>query len=168
MFVDLIKNRKGKEKMAQYEGGSINQPGGKSKSTKAPTGGSINKPGGKPKNKPVSKIDDVASRQKAARRKYEAQKIQKSSMAYQQAQSGKFAKGVAATKAAGTATNIIDEYTVVKGDTLSQIAKNYYGSGSKPYWELIQKANSDLIKDANLIYPGQVFKIPVLPDEMKK
>ena len=63
---------------------------------------------------------------------------------------------------------IIAEYTVKKGDTLSQIAKNYYGSGSQKYWKLIQDANKDTIKDPNLIHPGQVFKIPVLPDELKK
>ena len=62
----------------------------------------------------------------------------------------------------------IAEYTVKKGDTLSAIAKEYYGSGAKPYYELIQKANPDLIKDVNLIYPDQVFKIPVLPPELKK
>jgi nucleoid-associated protein YgaU len=60
------------------------------------------------------------------------------------------------------------EYTVKKGDTLSQIAKNYYGFATQPYWKLIQDANKDIIKDANLIYPGQVFKIPELPEAMKK
>ena len=62
----------------------------------------------------------------------------------------------------------IAEYTVKKGDTLSAIAKKYYGSGGKAYYELIQKANPDLIKDVNLIYPDQVFKIPELPPELKK
>jgi|WetSurMetagenome_2_1015567.scaffolds.fasta_scaffold997760_1 nucleoid-associated protein YgaU len=55
-----------------------------------------------------------------------------------------------------------------KGDTLSQITKNHYGFATQPYWKLIQDANKDLIKDANLIYPGQVFKIPELPEAMKK
>jgi len=66
------------------------------------------------------------------------------------------------------ASGIIASYTVKKGDTLSQIAKNYYGSGSSQYWKLIQEANKDIIKDANLIKPGQVFKIPVLPESLKK
>ena len=66
------------------------------------------------------------------------------------------------------APSMMAMYTVKKGDTLSQIAKNYYGSGSQPYWKLIQDANKDLIKDANLIKPGQVFKIPKLPEELKK
>ncbi|MBN2072372.1 MAG: LysM peptidoglycan-binding domain-containing protein [Actinobacteria bacterium] len=63
---------------------------------------------------------------------------------------------------------IIARHTVVRGDTLSAIAKKYYGSASKPYWELIQKANSGIIKDANLINVGQVFVIPELPEELKK
>ena len=75
-------------------------------------------------------------------------------------------KGVAG--AVGAAAKFIGEYTVKKGDTLSAIAKKYYGSGAKPYYELIQKANTDIIKDVNLIYPDQVFKIPVLPPELKK
>ncbi|MFC2145015.1 LysM peptidoglycan-binding domain-containing protein [Actinomycetota bacterium] len=63
-------------------------------------------------------------------------------------------------------SKFIAEYTVKKGDTLSAIAKKYYGSATKPMWEVIQKANN--IKDANLIYPGQVFKIPELPPGLKK
>ncbi|MCJ7473219.1 MAG: LysM peptidoglycan-binding domain-containing protein [Actinobacteria bacterium] len=63
-------------------------------------------------------------------------------------------------------SKFIAEYTVKKGDTLSAIAKKYYGSATKPLWEVIQKANN--IKDANLIYPGQVFKIPELPPGFKK
>lgn len=49
-------------------------------------------------------------------------------------------------------------YTVVKGDCLWNIAKKYYGNGSK-YTE-IYNANQDKIKNPNLIYPGQVLTIP--------
>jgi nucleoid-associated protein YgaU len=59
-------------------------------------------------------------------------------------------------------------YTVKKGDTLSAIAKQFYGVTGPKYWNLIQAANKDIIKDVNVIYPGQVFKIPVLPEELKK
>ncbi len=74
-------------------------------------------------------------------------------------------------KAAHTAaksSRVIADYTVKKGDTLSQIAKNFYGSGGPEYWKLIQGANKSLIQDPNLIHPGQVFKIPPLPGELKK
>lgn len=49
-------------------------------------------------------------------------------------------------------------YTVQKGDTLSKIAEHYYGNASK--WRVIYEANRDLIKDPDLIYPGQTFRIP--------
>lgn len=49
-------------------------------------------------------------------------------------------------------------YTVVKGDCLWNIAKKFYGDGSK--YKIIQDANGNIIKNANLIYPGQVLTIP--------
>jgi nucleoid-associated protein YgaU len=56
-------------------------------------------------------------------------------------------------KAAGGKT-----YTVVKGDSLSQIAKQFYGNAGQ--WKKIYEANKDLIKNPDLIYPGQTFRIP--------
>lgn len=49
-------------------------------------------------------------------------------------------------------------YKVKKGDCLWNIAKKLYGDGSK--WKKIYNANKSKIKNPNLIYPGQVFKIP--------
>jgi LysM repeat protein len=49
-------------------------------------------------------------------------------------------------------------YVVKKGDCLWNIAKRYYGSG--PLWPRIFDANRKLIKNPNLIYPGQRFVIP--------
>ena len=49
-------------------------------------------------------------------------------------------------------------YTVVAGDTLSKIAKDEYGDASQ--WKRIYEANKDTIKNPDLIYPGQTFKIP--------
>jgi nucleoid-associated protein YgaU len=49
-------------------------------------------------------------------------------------------------------------YVVVKGDSLSKIAKREYGDANK--WRTIYEANKDLISDPNLIYPGQALKIP--------
>ncbi len=58
-------------------------------------------------------------------------------------------------------------YTVVRGDHLWGIAKKkeHYGNGFA--WPVIYKANRDQIKDPDLIYPKQVFKIPSLTDEEK-
>jgi nucleoid-associated protein YgaU len=49
-------------------------------------------------------------------------------------------------------------YVVVSGDSLSKIAKREYGDANK--WRTIYEANKDLIKDPDLIYPGQELKIP--------
>lgn len=48
-------------------------------------------------------------------------------------------------------------YTVKKGDTLWAIAKQYLGSGKK----YPQIASENNIKNPNLIYPGQVFRITI-------
>lgn len=52
------------------------------------------------------------------------------------------------------------KYTVKRGDCLWNISKYFYGNGSK--WRTIYNANKSKIKNPNLIYPGQVFTIPVL------
>jgi nucleoid-associated protein YgaU len=59
------------------------------------------------------------------------------------------------------------DYTVVKGDYLWKIAKKgeFYGNGFA--WPVIYNANRDQIKDPDLIYPKQVFKIPNLSDDEK-
>ncbi|MGH8083743.1 MAG: LysM peptidoglycan-binding domain-containing protein [Lysobacter sp.] len=49
-------------------------------------------------------------------------------------------------------------YTVERGDTLSQIAKQFYGKASD--WNTIFEANRDQLDDPDLIQPGQVLKIP--------
>jgi nucleoid-associated protein YgaU len=58
---------------------------------------------------------------------------------------------IAGSRAGGT-------YIVVKGDSLSKIAKREYGDANK--WRAIYEANRDLIKDPDLIYPGQSLRIP--------
>ena len=58
-------------------------------------------------------------------------------------------------------------YRVVRGDHLWGIAKKkeHYGNGFA--WPIIYKANRDQIKNPDLIYPDQVFKIPPLSEEEK-
>jgi len=51
-------------------------------------------------------------------------------------------------------------YTVQRGDSLSKIAKRYYGNAMK--YPVIFEANREVIKDPDLIYPGQVLRIPKL------
>jgi nucleoid-associated protein YgaU len=49
-------------------------------------------------------------------------------------------------------------YTVVKGDTLSKIAKAHYGDAMK--YPVIFEANKPMLSDPDKIYPGQVLRIP--------
>jgi peptidoglycan hydrolase CwlO-like protein len=58
-------------------------------------------------------------------------------------------------------------YSVVKGDCLWNIAKKkeHYGNGFA--WPVIYQANRDQIKNPDLIYPAQNFKIPNLTEEEK-
>jgi nucleoid-associated protein YgaU len=49
-------------------------------------------------------------------------------------------------------------YTVVKGDNLSKISKQYYGDPNK--YTKIFEANKPMLKSPDLIYPGQMLRIP--------
>lgn len=49
-------------------------------------------------------------------------------------------------------------YTIVKGDNLSKISKKFYGDPNK--YNKIFEANKEVIKDPDLIYPGQKIRIP--------
>jgi nucleoid-associated protein YgaU len=49
-------------------------------------------------------------------------------------------------------------YTVVKGDTLSGIAKKFYGKAN--LWTKIHAANKDQVPNPDVIHPGQVLRIP--------
>ena len=59
--------------------------------------------------------------------------------------------------AIGTSANAAqaEEYTVVKGDSLSKIGEKYGVA-----WKKIYEANKDQIKDPDLIQPGWKLKIP--------
>lgn len=60
--------------------------------------------------------------------------------------------GSTSTGSAGTT------YTVQSGDSLSKIAKRFYGDGNK--WKIIHAANSAKIPNPDLIHPGQELIIP--------
>ncbi len=51
-------------------------------------------------------------------------------------------------------------YTVVSGDSLSKIAKEYYGDMMK--YPVIFEANKPMLTHPDKIYPGQVLRIPAL------
>jgi nucleoid-associated protein YgaU len=49
-------------------------------------------------------------------------------------------------------------YTVKSGDTLSKIAKEFYGNANQ--YNVIFEANKPMLTDPNKIYPGQMLRIP--------
>lgn len=49
-------------------------------------------------------------------------------------------------------------YIIKKGDTLWKIAEHAYGNGSK-YTKIVE-VNREVIKNADLIFPGQKIRIP--------
>ncbi|MCK0130285.1 peptidoglycan-binding protein LysM [Flavobacteriaceae bacterium F08102] len=51
-------------------------------------------------------------------------------------------------------------HTVVSGDSLSKIAKKYYGNAMK--YPVIFEANKPMLTHPDKIYPGQVLRIPEL------
>jgi nucleoid-associated protein YgaU len=72
-------------------------------------------------------------------------------------------KGVSNVDVAAIKTPAEDktEYYIIKsGDTLSAIAQHYYKDANK--YPKIFEANQEVIKDANLIFPGQKIRIPPL------
>lgn len=66
----------------------------------------------------------------------------------------------AAIKATENVASAPQEYTIKSGDSLSKIAKQFYGDAQK--WNKIYEANKDIIKDPNMIHPNQKIKIPKL------
>ncbi len=60
---------------------------------------------------------------------------------------------------APAATEKIEYYEIVSGDTLSAVAQKYYGKASA--YTRIFEANREVIKDPDKIYPGQKIRIPL-------
>lgn len=80
-----------------------------------------------------------------------------SSPDFSDVKSGSASEAMSRAEAAKPATQDT-VHTVVKGDTLSKIAKHYYGDASK--WKAIHEANRDLIANPDLIQIGWALKIP--------
>ena len=53
----------------------------------------------------------------------------------------------------------VDYYVIQKGDTLSAIAKHFYGNAST--YPRLFETNREVIKDPDLIFPGQKIRIPL-------
>lgn len=71
--------------------------------------------------------------------------------------------GVSAVNNSMTVTNPEPEaqyHDVVSGDTLSGIAKKYYGNANR--YMVIFEANKPMLSDPDKIYPGQKLRIPAV------
>ncbi|CAN5639374.1 peptidoglycan-binding protein LysM [soil metagenome] len=72
--------------------------------------------------------------------------------------------GVGEVKIEGKSASAVDDgtqyYVIKSGDTLSAVAKQFYGDANK--YQAIFDANREVIKDADLIFPGQKIRIPKL------
>ncbi len=62
------------------------------------------------------------------------------------------------TQAPQASTSAPTEYTVKAGDTLSQVALQYYGNARK--WRQIYEANKETMTNPNYIYIGQKILVP--------
>lgn len=71
-------------------------------------------------------------------------------------------KGISEVKfdhvTAPAAVEEVEYYEIASGDTLSAIARKFYGNGSD--YPRIFEANKEVIKDPNKIYVGQKIRIP--------
>ncbi|MDR3284210.1 MAG: LysM peptidoglycan-binding domain-containing protein [Treponema sp.] len=58
------------------------------------------------------------------------------------------------------------DYTVVRGDTLSGLARKNYGDDNGYFFPLIMLASSDVVLDPDLIEPGMELTVPDLPKNL--
>lgn len=58
------------------------------------------------------------------------------------------------------------EYTVRKGQTLVQIAKDVYGTAATPVIDYLVKSNKDRIKNRHFVVEGQKILTPTLPSDL--
>lgn len=68
------------------------------------------------------------------------------------------AQGMARQSPGSAGGDGAETYTVKPGDTLSKIAKHFYGDANA--YPTIFEANRTLLDDPDKIFPGQVLKIP--------
>jgi nucleoid-associated protein YgaU len=71
---------------------------------------------------------------------------------------GNVKSGSASTAPGAGKSDAGQTYVVQQGDSLSKIAQQVYGTTDD--WRRIYDANRDIIKDPDLIYPGQTLRLP--------
>lgn len=105
----------------------------------------------------IDAVDDQIAVEKAAMSDAARAALESAVATSEAAAADKAKADVIAARAAALAPKAVF-YTVVKGDTLSGISKEQYGDAMR-YPEIFE-ANKPMLKDPDLIYPGQVLRIP--------
>jgi uncharacterized protein (DUF2235 family) len=59
-------------------------------------------------------------------------------------------------------TDLLDTVKLTNGDELGKLAAKYYGKSR--HWREIYAANLDIVDDPDDIFPGQIIRIPRLPE----
>lgn len=110
--------------------------------------------------KKLAEGDYAGALELANKAKYQAETAVKQANAENQ----KFLNNNAETSSASASSSsaragTVTSYSVVRGDSLWKISGKDEVYANPYQWPLIYKTNRDKIKDADLIYPGQVFDI---------
>jgi len=111
--------------------------------------------------KEARRREELAKKQmeiREERRKRLAEAQKKAAAAKAAVEAEKAAAVKAAEESAAAEAAAARKYVVKPGDTLSQIALEFYGNANE--WRKIHEANKEIIKNPGLIYPGQEFVIP--------
>lgn len=103
-------------------------------------------------NKATKQAEDALAQQKAENDKY----MNSLSAADKAALAGAESS---LSKRSDSMAGKVSSYSVVRGDNLWDVSGKDSVYGNSYQWPLIYKTNRNKIKDADLIYPGQVFDI---------
>jgi nucleoid-associated protein YgaU len=105
-------------------------------------------------NKAEKQARDAIAQQKAENDKYMNSLSAEDKAALASAESS-----MSKRSGSGAMAGKVDSYSVVRGDNLWDISGKDSVYANSYQWPLIYKTNRNKIKDADLIYPGQVFDI---------
>ena len=112
---------------------------------------SSNDPNSSSSSSPASSSSDSSSNDRSSRSSDRADRSREISVDQQSSDQQSSDQSVSAPASAADGT-----YTVVTGDTLSGIAA---ANGVAGGWQALYQANSDIIPNADMIYPGQVLRL---------
>jgi nucleoid-associated protein YgaU len=107
----------------------------------------------------LANIAEKQARDAIAQQKAENDKYMNSLSAEDKAALASAESSMSKRSGSGAMAGKVDSYSVVRGDNLWDISGKDSVYANSYQWPLIYKTNRNKIKDADLIYPGQVFDI---------